>query len=102
MSDLSNCLPVNTKQFFKSGNSKRQSVSQLQYQSWTSRAVVQQVYFETGPLQCLCDVPQHLTFLSTLVTVDLMQIAEHERTVFDVLAFCETFLRMCASYMNDT
>ena len=72
---------------------KQQSVSQLQYQSWPSRAVVQQVYFETGPLQCLRDVPQHLNVLSTLITIDLMQIDGHERTVFDVSAFCEAFLR---------
>ena len=30
--------------------------------------------FETGLLQCLCDVPQRLMLLSPLITIDLMQI----------------------------
>ena len=31
-----------------------------------------------------------------------MQIDGHKRTVFDVSAFCEAFLRTCAYYMNIT
>ena len=59
------------------------------------------IYLETGLLQCLRDVPQRLVFLSSLIAIDLMQIDGHEGTVFDVLAFCEAFLRTCASYIND-
>ena len=66
-----------------------------------SCTVVQQVCFETGPLQCRRDVPQHLNVLSILITIGLMQIDGHKRTVFNILAFCEAFLRMSASYIND-
>ena len=59
------------------------------------------VYFETGPLQSLRGVPQHLNVLSTLITIGFMQIDGHERTVFDVSALCEAFLRTCASYIID-
>ena len=59
------------------------------------------MYFETGPLQRLRDVPQHLMFLSTLITVDFVQIGGHECTVFDVSAFREAFLKTCTSYVND-
>ena len=76
---------------------KRQSVSQLQYWSWASRDVDQQVYFETRVLQCLRDVPQRLMLLSTLITRDLMQLDGHKRTVLDVSAFYDAFLRTCAS-----
>ena len=85
------------KQFLKSGNSKRQFVSQLQYWSCASRAFIQQVYFETGLLQCLHDVPQRLNVLSTLIMTGLMQKGGHERTVIDVSTFCEAFLRTKAS-----
>ena len=74
-------------------------MSQLQY--WASRVVVQQVYFETGPLQYLRDVRQCLKFLSSLITIDLMQIDGHERIVFDVSAFYEAFTRTCASHITD-
>ena len=51
------------------------------------------LYFETGPLQCLRDVPQHLNVFSTLIAIDLMLIDGHECTVFIILAFCEAFLK---------
>ena len=56
------------------GKLKTTAVTQLQYLSLAFRAVDQQVYFETGPLQHLRDVPWRLMFLSTLITIDLMQI----------------------------
>ena len=64
----------NADNFFEAGNSKRQSVSQLQYRSWASRAVDPQIYYGTGPLQCLRVVPQRLKVLILyVITVDLMQ-----------------------------
>ena len=50
-------------------------------------SVLAYVCFETGPLQCLRDVPQRLIFLNIVITIDIMQIDGHQRTVFEVSTF---------------
>ena len=67
--------------------------------SWNSWRfpLYQLMYFRTGPLQCLRDVPQHLMFLT--IFYDRSHAWDgHQRTycIFDVSIFYEAFLRICA------
>ena len=52
------------------------------------------------PLQCLCDVPQCLMFLTMLYSRSHADRWTSAHSV-DVSTFYEAFLRMCAAYIKD-
>ena len=77
---------------------KQQTVSQLQYRSWASGAVDQQICFKIEPLQCLRGVPQRLMYLTIIYDRSLADRWTSAHCL-DVSTFYEAFLRMCASYV---